>query len=215
MKSLSCLLACTVALYQGNDVRLLENLRDAYVDHLLVPPGHEPPDSLKLALESAGVAILRAGPETEVIDNGLWPGLRANIVSDQQRDIGFAAATAEPWVNENGWILLHARGVAPRKRTVLTYSPPKDLAPKIGANALAIAEAAVFGGAYAVPASALAESATPRGRAHRRRTIAQLKFIADHPDWFSGDIQSTVDVLTDNLAPVREIMNLLVRRNLS
>jgi hypothetical protein len=212
MRPLTWLLV--VALYDGDAPRLLEDLREASVDHLLVRPGHEPPASLKQALESAGVAILRAGPETVVIENGLWPGLRANIVSDQQRDIGFAAATAEPWVNENGWMLLHARGVAPEKRAIFTYNRPKDLAPKIGANALAIAEAAVFGGSYAVPAGALAESTTPRGRADRRRTIAQLKFLADHPDWFSGDIAATVDVLADTLAPIREVMNLLVRRNL-
>jgi hypothetical protein len=212
MRPLTWLLV--VALYESDGPRLLEDLREAHVDHLLVRPGHEPPDSLKRALESAGIAILRARPDSVVIEDGLWPGLRANIVSDQQRDIGFAAATAEPWVNENGWALLHAHSVAPDKRTILTYNPPKDLALKIGANALAIAEAAVFGGSYAVPASALAESATVRGRADRRRTIAQLKFIVDHPEWFSGDVEATVAVLADTLAPVREVMNLLVRRNL-
>jgi hypothetical protein len=204
MTSLPCLLVCAVALYDGNDARLLENLHEAHVDNLLVRPDHEPPDSLKRALESAGIVIIRDG-----IGNCAWPGLRANIVSDQERDIGFASATAEPWLNENGWMLLHARGVAPDKRMILTCNPPKDLAPKLGATALAIAEAAVFGGAYAVPTSALAESA--KGR---RSTIAQLKFIADHPEWFSGSIEATVDVLADTLEPIREVMNLLVRRNL-
>ena len=203
-----------VTLYEGNSGRLVEDLREAYVDRLLVRPGSELSDSLKRALESAGIVILPTGSESVAIGNCVWPGLRANIVSDQAGDIGFAAATAEPWVNENGWMLLHARGVAPDKRMVLTCRPPKDAAPKIGANALAIAEAAVFGGAYAVPAGALGESATPRGRAGRRSTIAQLKFIADHPEWFSSPIEATVDVLADTLEPIREVMNLLVRRNL-
>jgi hypothetical protein len=111
-------------------------------------------------------------------------------------------------------MLLYARGCAPDKGVVLAYDPPKDALLKIGANALAIAEAAAFGGSFAVPAAVLAEHASARARADRRRAIAQLKFIADHPGWFSGENEATVGVLAAELAPVREVMNLLVRRNL-
>ena len=59
----ACLLVCAafrcageapfrVALYEGNSGRLVEDLREAYVDHLLVQPGSELPDFLKRALYS-------------------------------------------------------------------------------------------------------------------------------------------------------------------
>jgi hypothetical protein len=97
---------------------------------------------------------------------------------------------------------------------VLAYDRPKDLVPRIGAHALAVAEAAVFGGSYAIAASALAEGDTPRSGADRRRTLAQLQFVASHPTWFSGSHDAPVAVLADQLDPAAEVMNLLVRRNL-
>jgi hypothetical protein len=93
-------------------------------------------------------------------------------VLDQQKDIGFAAATAEPWITENGWMLLCARGIAPDAQLVLAYDPPQDAMHKIGVYARAIAEAAVFGGSYAVPSTALRNDGAARARADWRRTIA-------------------------------------------
>jgi hypothetical protein len=40
-------------------------------------------------------------------------------VLEQQKDVGFAAATAEPWITENDWMLLCARGLAPDAQPVL------------------------------------------------------------------------------------------------
>ena len=224
--SLLCVCACLaadgpwrIARFDGASAHLADDLRAAAIDHLWAPPGTEPPGlpGITIIREKAqGLADLRpgSGRGPVVLTGGAWPGLRSSIVLDQQKDVGFAAATAEPWITENGWILLCSRGIVPEAQPVLAYDPPRDTLPKIGANALAVAEAAVFGGSYAIAASALAEGSTPRARADRRRTIAQLKFVESHAGWFSGLHYASVAVVADNPGPPAEVMNLLVRRNL-
>jgi hypothetical protein len=206
-----------IARFDGPSAHLAADLNAVSIDHLWAPPGAE-------SFALPGIQIVRATPiklremsaggNPVVLTGGQWPGLRSTIVLDQQKDIGFAAPTAEPWITENGWMLLCARGIAPEAQLVLAYDPPKDAMHKIGAYALAIAEAAVFGGSYAVPSTALRNDGAARARADCRRTIAQLKFIADRPAWFSGAHDAPVAVLADNSQPPTETMNLLVRRNL-
>lgn len=211
------------AIYDGHPETLLDRLRAGKIERLVVVRGVTPVPVLSA---DAGVNVVELEPRAlkslveeksrgpVLIKGGKWPGLRSNIVYENDRDIGFAAATAEPWVDANGWMLLYARGVAPDAEPILTYDPAKGSPAKIGSTALAVAEAAAFGGAYALPAAALAAPSGPRAIADSRRTLAQLRFLEEHPEWFNGPNEASIEVLADNFEPIGEVMNLLIRRNL-
>jgi hypothetical protein len=51
-----------VASYDGDSGRLVDDLRAATVNHLLVLSSRQPPDSLGKALQSAGIEIVRSAP---------------------------------------------------------------------------------------------------------------------------------------------------------
>jgi hypothetical protein len=188
--------ALLFAVYDGGTV-------PAGVDQLLVLPGTEPPKAVN-AIRVEPITIRQIRPtagDLLVLAGGVWPDLKPNIAIEGAEDVGFANATEEPWVDSNGWILRYARAVEPAKSIVLIHEP--EAKPRPAIIALATAEAAVFGGSFAVPSSSLADP----------RVAAQRKFIAEHAPWFAGTPEAPVAVLADNLEPIAEVMNLLVRRN--
>ncbi len=175
------------------------------IDHLLVLPGVAVPSGVRATrVEPVALRDIRQsrGPLL-VIRAGVWPRLRPGIEVEGERDVGFANATAEPWVDSNGWVLRYARAIEPRRPIILVYRPEKGARPRPASAALAIAEAAVFGGAFACPVSMLSDA----------RAMAVRSFVDGHEDWFTAAPEAPVAVLAEKLDPVAEVMNLLVRRN--
>jgi hypothetical protein len=213
------------ALYDGPADDLLERLKSGKIERLVVLKGVDLPVAVAKAIREAGIEVVQTEPRMlriageskpagpVAIHGGKWPGLRAAVVYEQRRDVGFASATVEPWVEASGLVLQYLRGISPASEPILIYAPLGDTA-KIGSAALAVAEAAAFGGSYALPSGKLAKPGGARALADWRLTVAQMKFLAEHADWFEGEPEAAVDVVADTLEPVADVMNLLVRRNL-
>src|SRR5260370_2941658 len=112
------------ALYDGPADYLLERLKSGKIERLVVLKGVDLVVAVRKAIREAGIEVVQTEPrslklagesktaEPIAIQASKWPGLRAAVVYEKGRDVGFASATVEPWVDTNGWILEYMRGVS-------------------------------------------------------------------------------------------------------
>jgi hypothetical protein len=188
-------------------------LREAGITQLLVA-GNTPPE-FRTACEQAGIRMVAgAPPGVQYIIEGTWPRLNPMVQTSPGGDKVTAGASGEPWIEANGWLILYHRTRAAQP-VLLAYDPPKEGRLRPGSLELAVAEAACFGGQFALKLDerlrrGLAE-AQPRVVAEWKCVAGQLKFAESAV--FRGAPAANIAVVADTLEPVAEVLNLLARRN--
>lgn len=188
-------------------------LREAGITQLLVA-GNTPPE-FRTACEKAGIGMVaEAPPGVQFITEGSWPRLNPMVQLGRSGDKVTSGASGEPWIEANGWLILYHRAHGPRP-VLLAYDPPKEGRLRPGSLELAVAEAASFGGQFAIKLDerlrrGLVE-AQPRVVAEWKRVAEQLQFAESAV--FRGTPAANIAVVADALAPVAEVLNLLARRN--
>jgi len=188
-------------------------LREAGITQLLVA-GNTPPE-FRAACQKAGVRILsQPPPGVQFIQEGSWPRLNPMVQMGPGGDKVTSGASGEPWIEANGWLILYHRARAAQP-VLLACEPPKEGRLRPGSLELAVAEAASFGGQFALKLDerlrrGLAE-AQPRVVAEWKRVAEQLKFAESAV--FCGVPAANIAVVADTLEPVAEVLNLLARRN--
>jgi len=188
-------------------------LREAGITQLLVA-GNTPPE-FRTACEQAGIRMVAgAPPGVQFITEGSWPRLNPMVQTSPGGDKVTAGASGEPWIEANGWLILYHRTRAAQP-VLLAYDAPKEGRLRPGSLELAVAEAASFGGQFALKLDerlrrGLVE-AQPRVVAEWKRVAEQLKFAEGVV--FRGVPAANIAVVADALEPVAEVLNLLARRN--
>jgi hypothetical protein len=188
-------------------------LREAGITQLLVA-GNTPPE-FRAACQKAGIrTVAEAPPGVQFIAEGSWPRLNPMVQLGRGGDKVTAGASGEPWIEANGWLILYHRTRAAQP-VLLAYDPPKEGRLRPGSLELAVAEAACFGGQFALKLDerlrrGLTE-AQPRVVAEWKRVAGQLKFAESGV--FRGAPAANIAVVADALEPVAEVLNLLARRN--
>ncbi len=207
------------------DAASVPYLQKAGITHILVTA--KAAAEFLAACEKAGIQIVREGapPGVQLITQGKWPGLDPMVQTGPGGETATAAATGEPWIDSNAWLLLYHRAVIGRP-VLLSYDPPKNARLRPGSVELAVADAAVFGGHFAIKLDerfrqGLA-AGQPRAVAEWKRVVRQLQF-AETP-LFRGTAAANIAVViaapgsaaskNARLEPASEVMNLLARRNL-
>jgi len=200
-------------------------LQEAGITHVLVTEKVTP--EFVAACEKAKIQAVRvaAPPGVELVTRGKWPGLEPMVQVAPGGEGATTSATGEPWIDSNAWLILYHRAATDRP-VLLSYDPPKSARLRPGSVELGVAEAAVFGGHFAIKLDerfrqGLA-TAQPRAAAEWRRVARQLEF-AESP-YFRGSPAGNIAVVVaapEGAAPknaeldrVGEVMNLLARRNL-
>ena len=190
-------------------------LQEAGITHVMV--SEKAGGEFIAACERARIQVVRgpAPPDVELVTQGKWPGLDPHVQTGPGGEGATSSATGEPWVDSNAWAVLYHRAVSQRP-VLLSYDPPKNTRLRPGSVELGVADAAVFGGHFAIKLDdrfrAGLISAQPRAVAEWKRVARQLQFAETAP--FRGAPAGNIAVVVDKLEPVGEVMNLLARRNL-
>jgi hypothetical protein len=188
-------------------------LRQAGITQVLVDAAA--PAEFRAACQKAGIrTVAEAPPGVQFIQEGSWPRLNPMVQMGRGGDKVTAGASGEPWIEANGWLILYYRARAAQP-VLLAYDPPKEGRLRPGSLELAAAEAASFGGQFALKLDerlrrGLVE-AQPRVVAEWKRVAEQLKFAEGAV--FRGVPAANIAVVADALEPVAEVLNLLARRN--
>jgi len=188
-------------------------LRQAGITQVLVDAAA--PAEFRAACQKAGIrTVVEPPPGVQFIKEGSWPRLNPMVQMGRGGDKVTSGASGEPWIEANGWLILYhrARGAQP---VLLAYDPPQEGRLRPGSLELAAAEAASFGGQFALKLDerlrrGLVE-AQPRVVAEWKRVAEQLKFAESGV--FRGAPAANIAVVADALEPVAEVLNLLARRN--
>jgi hypothetical protein len=188
-------------------------LRQAGITQVLVDAAA--PAEFRAACQKAGIRILSEPPPgMQFIQEGSWPRLNPMVQMGRGGDKVTSGASGEPWIEANGWLILYHRARAAQP-VLLAYDPPKEGRLRPGSLELAVAEAASFGGQFALKLDerlrrGLVE-AQPRVVAEWKRVAEQLRFAESGV--FRGAPAANIAVVADALEPVAEVLNLLARRN--
>lgn len=209
----------TVARWTAPDAAHAGLLKQAGIQ-AVIPDASNP--EFEQACRQAGIEVGRpeilAGLSTE----GLWPGIRSQGRRDGDET---ASASAEPWVDSNGYRAGCARVLEPSKPAVLAY----EAGPKAGLTKdrmvpfetleLALAEARVNGGNYVLSVDPRYREALLR---KDRRAIDAWTSLGRTAAWlqqnaalFGLPALPVITALIDKGAATEELANLLYRRNAS
>ena len=221
------------------DPRLLDLLKGTLVNCLVVEAGAES-GALKAVVDRgrrAGFAfpevtsvqrskIRSAASSPGVAFTGnVWPSIK---LSEQPKkkvtnpDRVEAGPTGVPWVDSNGWFVRLARTLLPGKPVWIAAEPPGETAPSPESYALAVADAAAYGGRWVVTLDAVLArglaAGKPAERATWKRIAAALSFFEGRQQWQSYEPQAVLGVLSDfsggNEFLSTEALNLIPRRHL-
>jgi hypothetical protein len=161
------------------------------------------------------------------ISDSVWPLVRISHPERWAGGSGSAAAeagpTGIPWVDSNGWLIQMARVLAPRKGIWITADPPKQtMTLRAETYALAIADAAAYGGRWVVTLDEEFASGIAAGNdsalADWRIAARVMQFFSAHQEWTSYEPISVFGVISDfrgeNEFLATETLNLISRRHL-
>jgi len=144
---------------------------------------------------------------------GLWPGVRAS----GKRDIDFASASREPWVDANGYLAAYHRALNPAAVPMLAHTHAN---PEVGVPfdtlELALAEARVHGGNFALDVEPRYRKALLAGDAAAKKAWADLArtaaWLAAHERLLGRAAHPAVTAIVEPGGATRELANLLHRR---
>ncbi len=162
------------------------------------------------------VANIKSGQTGIIaIKDAMWPA----IASPQESGGG---PTGNAWVNSNGWRIRLARAKAPAAAVWVDARPPKDKVIRPEQYALAVADAAAYGGRWIINLSPeMAKGiATQNEDAHRAGTdiVRAMRCFQDNGNWRDYQAIGKLAVVSDFEGPNEffgtEVLNLAPRRQL-
>jgi len=186
------------------------------------------------ACSAAGIAVIdssvlqflelnelaNAKPGANVaLANGLWPGM--GKPPSARPDDETASASAEPWVDSNGYWIGYLRALYLDRPAVLGYLPDKlgDRAVPFDSLELAFIEAWTAGGNYVAALEKHYRAALLRGDPKATAAWGQFartaRWLRENIALFRQPALPTVTALVEPGAATAEIANLLYRRNVS
>ncbi len=221
------------------DPRLLDLLKGTPVNCLVVDAGVDS-GALKAVVDRGrrvGLAFpevtsverssLRSAASSPVVafTGNVWPSLKLSEQSKKKvanPDRVEAGPTGVPWVDSNGWFVRLARALLPGRPVWIAAEPPEATVASPESCALAVADAAVYGGRWIVTLDAgLARglaAETSADMATWKRIAAALSFFERRRQWQSYEPQAVLGVLSDfsgkNEFLSTEVLNLIPRRHL-
>ncbi|MBY0505011.1 MAG: hypothetical protein K2X03_13950 [Bryobacteraceae bacterium] len=178
----------------------------------------------EFATACAAAGILVTGPlepgKLETVKGGLWPGIRS---AGRRRtpDGEVASASAEPWVDANGYLVACQRALEPSKTPLLAYDLGDAATRMVAFETLeiALAEAWLMGGNFALQVEDRYLRALRAGDAKARAAWAKLgqtsAWLKQNRALFGRPALPVVTALYDGRGGSRELVNLLCRRNAS
>jgi hypothetical protein len=170
------------------------------------------------------LAIFRSLPEF-FIEDGLWPRVRPTAISFEEEEIVVAGASQGPWIDLNLWLMAYAKSASRQQPWHLAFQANRaagvepDTGLPQGSLALAVAEAASFGGSYVLSL----DDALRIGLSERRAEAIQQwtqatavhDFVVRQGPATSQKPVNTTAVVIDNIVESSEILNLLSRRGVA
>jgi hypothetical protein len=167
----------------------------------------------------AGLAS--AGPGGAILEEGLWPGIRRPPAQEGRGDFT-ATASAEPWVDANGYLIGYLRALYPDRPAVLAYRPDSRAGVSEGraipahTHETALAEAWMDGGNLLLALEAGYRRGLLAGEASAlgawRDLARTARWLKAHGEVFRGAALPTVTALVEPGRATAEIANLLYRR---
>ena len=155
---------------------------------------------------------------TALVKAGLWPGVR-------DPDPSIASATRGLWIDQNCYLAAYLRALHPRQPAVLAYLPDRDAGVAPGravhfdSHELALAEAWVAGGNYALSLDARFRDALRKGVPEALEAWRKLgrtaTWLRENVELFRQPALPIVTVLVDANHSSLEIANLCYRHNVS
>lgn len=192
------------------DPALLDLLKGAAIDALLIPPA-EDFAAIRRRAQQDGYEI--AAPPGVAIVKGEWPGVRS------AHGDASAGPTGTPWVDSNGWAIRLALALNPDAAVWIDAPPPPQAFITADAYLVAIADSAAHGGRWIVTldnslAASLA-AARPEAQKPWQRLLQTAAFFAAHKAWSTYTPVTNIGVLSDFTGPneffSHELLNLLAR----
>ena len=160
----------------------------------------------------------------EAISAGLWPGIR-RPASRRAREEEVASASAEPWVDANGYLVAYHRALNPTRPTVLAYRADEkagvkpDVEIPYGTVELALVEARVAGGNYVLDLPVRYRdkllAADPKALDAWKQLARTAAWLKGNTALFGQPALSAITALVEPGPQTREIANLLHRRGAS
>ena len=157
------------------------------------------------------------------IDEGSPPGVHPSTVTIDGGKVMIAGASHGPWVDLNLWLFNYGASVAHGHPVTLAYQPEMSvrdgrlsLLPE-GRRALAVAEAAMFGGSWVLSLDdglrlGLYQQ-DPKALRDWGTITAYRTFFTQHFRNFGSPL-TNVAVIIDNLGETSEVMNLMARKGI-
>jgi len=193
-------------------------------------PAHLPllrqlaPDAIVSSKDVTGFKTLRPDSLGPVITDGLWPGIR-RPASRAAREAEVASASAEPWVDSNGYLVAFHRALNPGHPVTLAYRADEKAGVKPDVeipNAtveLALVEASVAGGNFVLD---LPVRYREQLLSNEPKAVGAWKNLAQTAAWlkansslFGHPALKSITALVEPGMQTREIANLLHRRGAS
>jgi hypothetical protein len=197
----------------------LSLLEGTPINCLLLTPGQ--PEGFVSIAKSRGLTVFDAGklPGTVAApEEPVWPGVKLG-----RRGEAEAGPTGPPWVDSNGWRCMLTRAKSPGKPVWVLAEPPADLSVSAGAYAVAVADAAAYGGRWVVTLDPSTEADLLRKDAAAverwAETMRAVRFFEQHKSWRELPVAARFGVVSDFEGPnefiAQELLNLAPRRYLS
>lgn len=154
------------------------------------------------------------------VTESVWPSVKGG--QEDRAAVREAGPTGVPWVDSNGWFIQMARAIAPGKGVWTVVDPPAKILTLRGESyALAVADAAVYGGRWVIAlddefAGALA-GGDAAAQGDWKKVAAAVRFFAARPQWSAYRTISRFGVVSDfrgdNEYLSTEALNLIARRH--
>jgi hypothetical protein len=152
-----------------------------------------------------------------VVRDGTWPGIRRpGNRAAQEAEV--ASASAEPWVDANGYLVEYFRALTPERRVWMAQRPPlrEDVLIPAGTVELALAEARLAGGNFVVELPVAWRRQLEAGEAMAYQALEKLagmdQWLKAQAEWCGLAALPRVTAWVEPGAATREVANLLHRR---
>ncbi len=175
----------------------------------------------KEEIQFASLAELAKVPrdKTAVLTEGRWPGV-VSPPNVQGRGDETATASADPWIDADGYWAAVFRALHPDRPAVLGYATPgADKYVPFESYELAFIDAYGSGGNYLLDFDERFRKACAAGDEKARAAWAQLgktaRWMRERTAWFRQATLPRVTVVVDHSELPAELVNLMYRRNVS
>jgi hypothetical protein len=166
-------------------------------------------------LPAALLNELKPGQIVQTVEGvkGLWPGVRGS----GNRDIDFASASREPWVDANGYLAAYERALRPGHVPLLAHTPAGGtVGVPFDTLELALVEARVHGGNFALSVEPRYRRALLAGDPVAKRAWTSLArtaaWLGTHEAMLGQPAHPAITAVVEPGQATREIANLLHRR---